>query len=135
DRDEDGALSLLMSISASSPSAENAPGFAAFKQLSVGQRRALISAIYVHDASATMHDAYNELQSQVVYAVERKYAGPLLDRLEGWWLNKIIKQLTAAQIQPILGQEVEAQILAIADQFRMDNLSIDFVLAEPPAGA
>jgi hypothetical protein len=135
DRDEERALTLLTSIAASPPSAENAPGFAAFKQLSFAQKRALISAIYVHDVSASMHDTYEELQAQVVFAVERKYSGALLERLEGWWLKKVIRQLTSPQIQPILGQEVEAQILAIADQFRMDNLTIDFVLSEPPQGA
>jgi hypothetical protein len=82
-----------------------------------------------------MHDAYEELQAQVVFAVERKYSGALLERLEGWWLKKVIRQLMSSQIQPILGQEVEAQILAIADQLRMDNLTIDFVLSEPPHGA
>ena len=135
DRDEDKALSLLNSIATSTPSAENAPGFAAFKQLSFGQKRALVSAIYVHDASASMNDSYDELQAQIVFAVERKYSSALLERLEGWWLKKVIKQLMSSQIQPILAQEVEAQILAIADQFRMDNLTIDFVLAEPPEGA
>jgi hypothetical protein len=135
DRDEAEALTLLISTAGSSASVENAPGFAAFKQLTLAQKRALVSAVYVHDTSAGITDSYTALQAEVVFAVERKYSAPLLDRLEGWWLNKVIRQLTSQQMEPILGQEVEAQILAIADQFRMDNLSIDFVLAEPTGGA
>jgi hypothetical protein len=49
-----------------------------------------------------------------------------LERLEGWWLRRCLKQLTSAAITDrVLATEIEAQMSDLREQFKQDSLPID----------
>ena len=56
------------------------------------------------------------------------------ERLEGWWNNECINLLTGQRVEPLHGLEVSEKIGAIAEQFRDDDLPVDFEYAEPKDG-
>jgi len=55
-------------------------------------------------------------------------------RLEGWWVDVAIKIMTGDRVEPAYGWEVSEMLAAIADQFKKDNLPIDFIGKEPSEG-
>ena len=50
---------------------------------------------------------------------------PISDRLRGWWYGRVIQQLMGLAPDPILGEELDAKIDDLRDQFDTDNLPID----------
>ena len=130
-RDIDGALTALESIALSSSNKENGPGYKAFLDASSSTRRTILEQIVVVYSAPTITALDGAIKAEVFWAVDRKYHEAFLDRLEGWWLRRIVKQLVdRAQNSPILAEELEAQMSDLRDQFKQDSLPIDDDLLE-----
>ena len=135
DRDEDTTLDLLLKASkAEDPARENSPGYAAFNALQPGDLKRLVHAIAIIDAAPHISEARQDINDEVFYAVNPKHLSGFVDRLEGWWFTRVIAHLSKASQYPILGQEVEAEIEYIREQYQAENLTIDFFEAEPSEG-
>lgn len=67
-------------------------------------------------------------------SIRPKYRRAVYQRLEGWWFNECIDLLTRRRKESFRGGEVWEIISFIAEQFRDDNLPIDFEKAEPQDG-
>jgi hypothetical protein len=130
-RDETSALADLTEIAKAGGNQENAPGYEAFLALSFRQRRDLVSAITVFASSGNINSARELLKQEVAYVVPRQFIVPFIDRLEGWWINRIIRQLSSEHEEPIRSIEVESHILDIQSQFEAENLTIDHVFSTP----
>lgn len=66
--------------------------------------------------------------------IREQFRVPVYERLEGWWNNACIDLLTNKRVEPMRGLEVSEKLAAIAEEFREDNLPIDFHDAEPKEG-
>jgi hypothetical protein len=66
--------------------------------------------------------------------IRPQFREPIYERLEGWWISLCIDLLTGKRKEPISGEEVSQQLSLFTDQFRDDNLPIDFANAEPDNG-
>jgi hypothetical protein len=64
-------------------------------------------------------------------SVRPKFRHPVYERLEGWWYNQCIELLTGKRKKPFCGAEVSEMLSYFSEQFRDDNLPIDFERAEP----
>ncbi|MCW7755364.1 hypothetical protein OOT00_15375 [Desulfobotulus sp. H1] len=67
--------------------------------------------------------------------VRPQFRRPVYERLEGWWTNECIELLSGRRHEPLRGSEVSEILSYITEQFREDNLPIDFEYAEPENGA
>lgn len=74
-----------------------------------------------------------DLNEALVLAVRKSaklaHRAPLLQRLRGWWLEKVYDHLTriaAGEADRILSDELEATLLNISRSLRDDDLPIDF---------
>lgn len=135
DRNELIALDLLLEAShAQAPAAGNSAGYAAFNALPQADSKRLIHSIVVMDAAPQISGVREEINDEVFYAVNPKHLTGFVDRLEGWWFKRVIGHLSKASQDPILGQEVEAEIEYIREQYQAENLTIDFFEAEPTGG-
>jgi len=124
-RNVDAALKGLEATAQSSISQTNAPAYAVFLKTSAAERRELIESVVVFDAAPSISDLNGELKTEVFWAVERKYQDTFLERLEGWWLRRTLKQLASTAIEDrILAAEVEAQMSDLRE-FKQDSLPID----------
>ena len=61
----------------------------------------------------------------VFYAAPSRHLDSFLQRLEGWWLRRIIQHLTKSDSAPVLSEELEAETERLREQFKQDNLPID----------
>ena len=85
----------------------------------------LLSRVFVLDTSPNILDLDTELQKEVRWAVDRKFIVPFLHRLEGWWLQRAVRQLANRNSEPILSEEVDSQMDDLREQFKRDALPID----------
>lgn len=124
-RNIDAAIQRLNSTAASSTNRSNAPGYAAYRALEIDQRKALLDKVFVLDSSPQIQDLDQELKELLFFAVEHKFLESFLQRLEGWWFRRAIKHLVADDANPILGEELDAEIASIREQFKQESLPID----------
>jgi hypothetical protein len=125
-RDVDVALKKLETIAQSSISKTNAPAYAAFLGTSMKDRKKLLEGVVVLDGASTITALDGDLKTEVFWAVERKHHDAFLERLEGWWLRRSLKQLAStSQADRVLATEIEAQMSDLREQFKQDSLPID----------
>jgi hypothetical protein len=124
-RDTAGARALLDATARTSTNASNAVAYRAYEALNAAQRLALLERVVVVDAAPTITDLDQELRNVIFWAVDRTHQTPFMDRLEGWWLRRVISQLTSNADARIGSIEIEAEMSDLRDQFRQDSLPID----------
>ena len=64
-------------------------------------------------------------------SIRREHRNSVFERLEGWWNDAVIKQLTGARDEGIFGYEVSDKLSALAEEYKLDNLPITFRGKEP----
>lgn len=125
-RDVSAAMRSLAATAQSSKSVSNAPAYFAFLNTSVKERRALIENITIIDGAPTISSLDADLKTEVFWAVDRKFHDTFLERLEGWWLRRTLKQLVSASLTDrILAFEIDAHMSDLREQFKQDSLPID----------
>jgi hypothetical protein len=125
-RNVDAALQSMGVTAQTSTNKENAAAYQAFLRLTQSERRDLVDAIIILDkapASSTLDD---DLRREVFWAVERQHQEVFLQRLEGWWLRRTIKQLQSGPSNDrISAAELETQMSDLREQFKREALPID----------
>jgi hypothetical protein len=66
--------------------------------------------------------------------VRPQFRLPVYQRLEGWWTNECIELLTGKRKEPFHSSEVSEILAFITEQFREENLPIDFEKSVPEDG-
>ena len=130
-RDCDNALEQLIHIANNSKNEHLKASFDAFLNLSSGQQKDLVEAIYILDQSPMIEDTTDQIMDKIRAAVTREHRSALFERLEGWWFGIAVNQLRKTSNRPITGFEVYDKLRAIAEQFSPDALPIDFLDAKP----
>lgn len=125
-RDEVGALDLLIATARTSNSKANADAYKAFLSVSKPKQLEVIRNVVVHDGEPLSLDLQQSLRREVFWASERKHQESFLERLQGWWLGRVLKQLCGSAGQDrILAEEIEAQMSELREQFKLEALPID----------
>jgi len=119
------AIERLNATSESSTSQANTAAYTAFRCLTPSQKTEFAEAVVVVDSVAGITDMDAELREEIFFAVDQKFLVSYLQRLEGWWLQRVIKQLARGDSAPILSEELNAVIVDLREQFKQDNLPID----------
>jgi hypothetical protein len=92
------------------------------------------SRITIFDSQERIQDIPTLIINERFRPVRPQFRLSVYERLEGWWNNACIDLLTGNRNEPIHGWEVSEKLGSIAEQFREDNLPIDFEYAEPEEG-
>lgn len=108
-RDIPKALERLNATASTSINLSNLPSYKAFLSLNDDSKSRLLESLAVLDSSPQIDDLDAEIHRAVYYAVERKFLEQFLQRLDGWWLSRVIKHLIDTDASPILSEEVEAE--------------------------
>ncbi len=90
--------------------------------------------ISIFDNQERIQDIPKLIINEKLRAVRPQFRKPVYERLEGWWNNACIELLSGQRIEPLRGSEVSEMLSFIAEQFREDNLPIDFEHSEPEDG-
>ncbi|SEQ97808.1 ABC-three component system protein [Streptomyces radiopugnans] len=124
-RDEERALQALNAARAASGSQALRKAFEAFDALTEDQRRRMLARIQVIGNAPDVDGLEDLLLQRVVLAVDRSYARPFLQRLEGWIYQRTIRQLRSNEMDAITGSEFDQVFTDLRNQFRPENLPID----------
>lgn len=125
-RDGGRAQGLLESAASSSQNQANAPAYAAFLAVPSSVRRSILDRVIVLDRAPDVLTIDDDLKQEIFWTAESRHHQAFLQRLEGWWIRRVIKQLTDRSSRSgILSDELEAQMCDLREQFKQDNLPID----------
>ncbi len=130
-RNPDKALQRLRQAAADSTNVNLSASFSAFVALSDDQQKNLVTSMTVLDNSPNINSVGQRIQDRIRLAVDREHRDALYERLEGWWLGRVIDQLRSPNPLPIVGFEVSDKLRSIAQQFGPDALPIDYLEAKP----
>ncbi len=131
ERDCAAALGALRGVAQSSKNDDLKAAFAAFSDLTDDQQFRLVEAIHVLDKSPDISDTADRIRDRIRAAVDRQHRDALFERLEGWWLGKVVNQLRSDCPTPVAGFEVYDKLRTIAEQFGPNALPIDYLDARP----
>lgn len=87
--------------------------------------------ITIFDSQERIQDIPTLIINERFRPIRPQFRVPVYERLEGWWNNACINLLTGQRSEPLRGWEISEKLGSIAEQFREDNLPIDFEHAEP----
>ena len=129
-RDLAAAQHALDATAASSRNQTNMSAYAAYLKATSAERTAILGKVIIVDAAPTVVDLDGELRQEVYWAAGKEHHAAFLDRLEGWWLRRVLLQLTGAPQDRIGSIEIEAQMADLREQFKQEALPIDDDLLE-----
>jgi hypothetical protein len=132
-RNPQQAYQMLLGVAEKSDNAQLFPSFKAFIDLPEATRELLVHSIYVLDNSPDILHSRELINKALRSAVRREHRENLIERLEGWWFDKVVANLRGL-VPSITGFEVYDKIREIAEQFNPDALPIDYYQAVPPEG-
>lgn len=90
--------------------------------------------ITIFDNQDRIQDIPQLIINEKLRTVRPQFRRPVYERLEGWWNNECIELLSGRRSEPLRGSEVSEMLSFITEQFREDNLPIDFEHSEPEGG-
>lgn len=139
-RDVVAAQAALDATASSSTNKDNKASYESYLQATAAERAALLGRIVIIDASPTVTELDPLLRQEVYWATEKEHHEAFLERLEGWWLRRILRQLTGHAHERVGSVELEAQMSDLREQFKQGALPIDedlldFVLDDATAAA
>lgn len=125
-RDVERARQRLDDVARASTNATNLAGYSAFLAATKPAQTAILERVVIVDGAPLINDLDSELRGEVYWAAGREHLGTFLQRLEGWWFRRVLRQLTdATGFQRIGSVELDAEMSDLREQFRQDSLPID----------
>ncbi|MDF1613847.1 ABC-three component system protein [Desulfurivibrio dismutans] len=97
-----------------------------FNELSDPEKQSFLERILILDGSPRIGDIPATIKNKYMRSVRRDHREFVFERLEGWWNDAVIKQLTNARTEGIFGYEVSDKLSAFAEEYKIDNLPITF---------
>lgn len=109
-----------------------APIATAFAELSESEKHDFLERILILDGSPRVGDIPALIRDRHMRSIRREYRAFVFERLEGWWIDAVIKQLTGAKPEGIFGYEVSDKLSNFSEEYKADNLPITFRGKVPP---
>lgn len=124
-RNANKAVERLNATAESSTNKKNIPAYTAFRKLNLDQKKTLTNSIVLMDGISSITDLDAALREEVYYAVKPEFLNSFMQRMEGWWLRRVIEHLAKTDSKPILSEELNAETIYLREQFKQDCLPID----------
>lgn len=103
-----------------------APIAVAFDELSNSEKQDFLERILILDSSPRISDIPMLIQDKCMRSIRREHRQFVFERLEGWWTDIVIQQLTGTKQEGIFGYEVSDKLSSFAEEYKADNLPITF---------
>lgn len=108
-----------------------APIATAFNELSDPEKQEFLERILIFDSRPRIDDIPSIIRDKHMRSIRREHREPVFERLEGWWTDTVIKQLTGARAEGIFGYEISDKLSNFAEEYKTDNLPITFRGKQP----
>ncbi|HWG11625.1 MAG TPA: ABC-three component system protein [Rhodanobacteraceae bacterium] len=103
-----------------------APITTAFNELSDTEKQDFLERILILDGSPRIGDIPAIIRDKHMRSIRREHREFVFERLEGWWTDAVIRQLSGAATEGIFGYEVSDKLSNFAEEYKADNLPITF---------
>ena len=97
-----------------------------FNKLSDSEKENFLERILIFDGGPRIGDIPATIKDKHLRSIRREHREFVYERLEGWWTDAVIKQLTGARAEGIFGYEVSDKLSNFAEEYKADNLPITF---------
>ncbi len=125
DRDETLAQTRLDRTATTSTNDTNRAAYELYRALSPTEKSALLSTVVIAPQAPDIRSVGDSIRAEARLAVRREHLDPFVDRLEGWWFGRALRQLIDAASPPILSTELESEWHDLQEQFKRDALPVD----------
>ena len=95
-------------------------------ELTPTEKEDFLARILILDGSPRIEDIPESIKDMQMRSIRREHRSAVFERLEGWWNEAVIKQLTGHREEGIFGYEVSDKLSALAEEYKLDNLPITF---------
>jgi len=95
-------------------------------ELSGDEAKDFYARITIIDATPRITDIPALIEQHHLRTIRRESRPALYERLEGWWMDLVIRLLAGERKEPVHGYEVSDKLSAMAEEYRTDNLPITF---------
>lgn len=102
-----------------------------FKELTSTEKLDFLARILILDGSPRIEDIPETIKDKHMRSIRREHRNSVFERLEGWWNDAVIKQLTGNRNEGIFGYEVSDKLSALSEEYKLDNLPITYRGKEP----
>jgi hypothetical protein len=102
-----------------------------FRKLSEDEMEDFLSRIVIFDCVPRIVDIPSIIKDQHMRSIRREHRDAIFERLEGWWNDTIVHLLSGQRSEAIFGYEISDKLSAFADEYKSDNLPINFRGKEP----
>ena len=131
-RDIDQAQRIMSSICEES-NQTNDKGYKAFKELSLAERKSLLSAIYVVGKSEDLLKIRANMRPIARQSVPVQAVDAFLDRIEGSWFKWVVEALSKTPSEVINLGDLQDLVENIRPEYALSNLPAEYVNALPDA--
>ncbi len=104
-----------------------------FSELTPTEKQDFMARIHILDCSPRIENIPEAIKNNNMRSIQREYRDAVFERLEGWWNDEVIKQLTGKRSDGIVGFEVSDRLSALSEEYKLENLPITY-LGKEPAG-
>jgi hypothetical protein len=125
DRDVPAARAVLDATAQTSVNVTNREAYQTYLTATPAERTAILGQIEVIDGASTVSDLEAQLRAEIRWAANKDHLTAFLDRLEGWWLRRVLRQLTDSPTGRIGAAELESEMSDLRESFKQDALPID----------
>lgn len=94
--------------------------------LTDAEKQDFLERILIFDGSPRISDIPKTIKDNYMRSIHREHRDFVFERLEGWWNDAVIKQLTGDMSEALFGYEVSDKLSAFAEEYKADNLPITF---------
>ncbi len=101
-----------------------------FDQLNSSEKYEFLSRIAIFDNQIRIEDIPTAVMDRM-RTVRPAFRPHVYEKFEGWWVNIAVDLMTGKRTEPAHGWEISEKLAAIADQYKADNLPIDFSCRGP----
>ncbi len=108
-----------------------APIATAYNELNDHEKQDFLERILILHGSPRIGDIPSIIRDKHMRSIRREHREFVFERLEGWWTDAVIKQLTGARTEGIFGYEISDKLSSFAEEYKTDNLPINFRGKEP----
>ncbi|NNH39587.1 ABC-three component system protein [Acinetobacter terrae] len=97
-----------------------------FNELKNSEKSDFLSRVVIFDNSPRIIDIPSIIKNQYMRSIRSEFRNAIFERIEGWWNDLIIEQLSRVRTDAIYGYEISDKLHQIAEEYRSDNLPITF---------
>ncbi|MBN9392270.1 MAG: hypothetical protein J0I20_29805 [Chloroflexi bacterium] len=122
-------------VASTSTNQKLSKAFTNYNSLTLAEKEQLINSVKIVDKSLDVLNLSDAIKKPYLElsVPDDKYLEPLYHRIEGWWFEKVIRQLAEGENKtPITRYELISEIRERSKEFGDTALPMDFLFEEPP---